>query len=234
MWKAEKGLKTRHGDDSHQRASNPTAQATNNECCPVRLFKKFSTHRPEKMKHPDLPFFLAINHKRKTESQIWYCNSPLGKNTIGKFLVNAAKAAGLPGKIRNHSIRKTCISWLMVADLPQNYVVQLSGHKNLKSLDAYKSASQCHQRRMSMVLSRSTGNSGIPAAKMSEVLVQRQEASTSRTEGFFSGATIGKFEGCTFNFNMPTAALCSEDGKTTWPPKRKKRVAIISDDSDSD
>ena len=127
----------------------------------------------------------------------------------------------------------------MDADLPENYVAQLSGHKNLKSLDAYKSASQGHQRRMSMVLSRSTasssaGNSGIQAAKMSEVAVQRQEASTSRTEGFFSGATIGKFEGCTFNFNMPTAALCSEDGETTWPPKRKKHVAITSDDSHSD
>ena len=139
VWKA--GSKTRHGDGTHQRAFNPTAQATNNESCPVKLFKKFSAHRPEKMKHPDSPFFLAINHKRKPESQIWYCNSPLGKNAIGKFIVNAAKAAGLPGNISNHSIRKTCISRLMDADLPENYVAQLSGHKILKSLDAYKSAS---------------------------------------------------------------------------------------------
>lgn len=126
----------------------------------------------------------------------------------------------------------------MDAALPENYVAELSGYKNLKRLDAYKSASQFHQRRMSMVLSRSTAsssadNSEIQAARMSEVSVQRQEASTSKTERFFSGATTGKFEGCTFNFNMPTAALCSGDGETTWPPKRKKRVTIISDDSGS-
>jgi len=97
------------------------------------------------MKQPDSPLFLAINHKRMSGSQIWYCNSPLSKNAIAKFPVNAAKAAGLPGNISNRSVRKTCISRLMDADLPENYVAQLSGHKNLKSLDAYKSASQSHQ-----------------------------------------------------------------------------------------
>ena len=203
------------------------------------LFKKFAAHRPEKMKQPDSPFFLAINHNRKPGSMIWYCNSPLGKNAIGKFLVNAANAAGLPGNISNHSVRKTCISRLMDADLPENYVAQLSGHKNLKSLDAYRSASQSHQRRMSMVLSRSAatdsaGHSKIQAAEMSELSVQRQETSSLKTEGFLSGATIGKFEGCTFNFNMPTAALCSEDVVASRPAIKKKRVAIISDDSDSD
>jgi len=152
--------------------------------------------------------------------------------------VNAAKAVGLPGNVSNHALRKTCISRLMDADFPENYVAQLSSHKNLKSLDPCKAASQGHQRRMSMVLSCSTaissaGNSGIQAAKMSEVSVQRQEASTSRTKGFFSGATIGKFEGCTLNFNLPTAVLCSEDGETPCPSKRKKRVLIIRDDSNS-
>ena len=54
VWKAERGSKTRHGDSTHQRAFNPTAQATNNERCPVKLFKKFSAHRPEKDETPRL------------------------------------------------------------------------------------------------------------------------------------------------------------------------------------
>jgi len=143
VWKAERGSKTRLGDGTHQRTFNPTAQATNNERCPVKLFKKFSAHRPEKTRHPGSPFFLAINHKRKPESQIWYCNSPLGKNAIGKFFVNAAKATGLHGNISNHSVRKTCISRLMDADLPENYVAQLSGHKNLKSRHLKAISDEC-------------------------------------------------------------------------------------------
>lgn len=233
VWRVERGSKTRHGEGA-QRAFNPTAQATDTERCPVKLFRKFSSHRPEEMKHPDSPFFLAINHKRKPGSQIWYSKSPLGKNAIGKFLVNAAKAAGLPGNISNHSVRKTCISRLMDAEFPENYVAQLSGHKNLKSLDAYKSASHSHQRQMSLVLSRSsesstgsTSNSGSTQGAKPALSVQRNETSTSTsTEGFFSGASIGKFEGCTFNFNMPGGE------ETSWPAKKRKRVAIIDSDSD--
>ena len=41
----------------------------------------------------------------------------------------------------------------MAAEVPVNYVAQLSGHKNLKSLDSYKTASDEHQRKMSLVLS---------------------------------------------------------------------------------
>jgi len=40
----------------------------------------------------------------------------------------------------------------MDAEVPVNYVAQLSGHKNLKSLDSYKTASDEHQRKMSLVL----------------------------------------------------------------------------------
>ena len=105
--RAERGSKTRHGEGTHQRAFNPATQAINTEHCSVKLFKKFAAHRPEQMKHPDSPFFLAISHKREPGSQIWYSNSPLGK-----FLVNAAKATGLPGNISNHFVRRTCISRL--------------------------------------------------------------------------------------------------------------------------
>lgn len=113
VWKAERGSKTRHGD-GHYRAFNPKAHATENERCPVRLYLKFASHHPDKMKKSDSPFFLTINHKRKPENQIWYTQSPLGENKIGEFLTKAAKNAGLSGNLTNQSVRKTCISRLMM------------------------------------------------------------------------------------------------------------------------
>ena len=69
-------------------------------------------------------------------------------------MTKAAKNAGFPGNVNNHSVRKTCISRLMDAEVPSvHYVAQLSRHKNLKSLDSYKTASDEHQRKMSLVLS---------------------------------------------------------------------------------
>ena len=129
VWAGERGSKTRHANAS--RAFNPTAQATHNERCPIKYYKSFKSHRPEEMMRPDSPFLLAINHRRKPENNIWYSKSPLGKNEIGKFMVMAAKRAGLTGNITNHSVRKTCISRLMDAEVQANYVAQLSGHKNL-------------------------------------------------------------------------------------------------------
>ena len=62
---------------------------------------------------------------------IWYMHmkTPLGKNEIGKLMKTAAQAAGLQGNIINHSVRKTCISCLMDAEVPVNYVAQLSSHR---------------------------------------------------------------------------------------------------------
>ena len=40
VWQSERGSKTRNGN-GQQRAYNPTAEATNGECCPVRFYKEF-------------------------------------------------------------------------------------------------------------------------------------------------------------------------------------------------
>ena len=83
--------------------------------------------------------------------------APLGKNEIGKFLSTAAKNAGLHRegkKVTDHSVRKTRSSRLLDADVPENFVAQLSGHKSMESLQSYKSASTKHQKRMSLTLSR--------------------------------------------------------------------------------
>ena len=82
-------------------------------------------HRLSEMETPKAPFSLAINHQRKTDNPVWYRQAPLGKNEIGKFLSKAATNAGNEGNITNHSVRKTCISRLMVADIPTNYVAQI-------------------------------------------------------------------------------------------------------------
>ena len=157
VWKVERGSKTRQGQDkaSGHRAFYPTAQATDNERCPVKYYKLFRRHRPIEMNQPEAPFYLAVKHQRKATDAVWYKKSPLGKNEIGKLLTKAAQNAGLPGRVTNHSVRKTCISRLLDSDVPENYVAQPSGHRNLKSLDSYKSASIQHQRRMSLALSRS-------------------------------------------------------------------------------
>ena len=159
-WNRQRNLglagRTRQGlEGSHQRQFNPKIFATGTEQCPVRYFKIFESHRSEEAKPPTSPFFLAINHNAWRTKSTWYKVSPLGKNQIGQFLPKAAKKAGLQPcgrKLSNRSVRKTSISRLLDAGIPENFVTQLSGHKNLQSLSSYKSASLAHQRLMSVTL----------------------------------------------------------------------------------
>ena len=63
----------------------------------------------------------------------------------------AAKNAGLAAqnkKISNHSTCKTSIFRLLDAGVPEHFVMQLSGHKNLQSLSSCKSVSITHQWHM--------------------------------------------------------------------------------------
>ena len=76
VWKAERGSKTRRGD-GHCSAFSPKPHAT--ERCPVRAYLKFASHRPDEMKKPDFPFFLAVNHSRAPDKPIWYNRAPVGK-----------------------------------------------------------------------------------------------------------------------------------------------------------
>ena len=95
-------------------------------------YKMFKNHRPLEMNQVESPFYLSVKHQRNPDDNIWYKKCPLGKNEIGKLLSKAAKNAGLPGQVTNHSVRKTCVLGLLDSDVAVNYVAQLSGHHNLK------------------------------------------------------------------------------------------------------
>ena len=56
----------------------------------MKFYKTFEKYRPEEIKKPEAPFYLAI---KSPDEQIWYMRSPLGKNQLGKFLSDAVSAA---------------------------------------------------------------------------------------------------------------------------------------------
>ncbi|XP_078361481.1 uncharacterized protein KIAA1958-like [Oculina patagonica] len=97
VWRTERGSKTRQGntENGHKRPFSPKLFATGDSRCPVKFYKAFANHRPEDMKKPEDPFYLAVKHKRKSDDNIWYLRTPLGKNQLGKFMSDAVSAAGL-------------------------------------------------------------------------------------------------------------------------------------------
>lgn len=50
--------------------------------CPVQTYKEFKSHRPEEMKEPNSPFYLAVKEKRRLEDQVWYMRRALGQKKL--------------------------------------------------------------------------------------------------------------------------------------------------------
>ncbi len=60
-----------------------------------------------------------------------------------------AKTAGLSGGKINHSARKSMVTCLTKNNIPETQITQLTGHKNLQSLNSYKKATLQQKRHVS-------------------------------------------------------------------------------------
>ena len=215
-----------------ERAFKPKMYATGSDHCPVHFFKAYLSHRPPEANTPDSPFYLGIKYKRQSDSIIWYKNQPMGKNKLGKFMASASTEIGITNKkVTDHSVCKTMIQRLIDAKYTPNEVAQLSGHKNLKSLDSYMTASDETQKQISLSLS----NSNVQAASFPLKPVHNQLISQAQSSSQIPGAS-GLFSnavmiGCSFNIAINVSSATTT-GLNNQPPL--KRRCLMIDDSDSD
>ena len=123
--------------------------------CPVKLYKLYADKRPEEANQPNAKFYICKNPfygKPQKNGNTWFIKQSMGVNHIGQLAKTMSEKAGLSGNHTNHSGRKTCITKLLDANVPPIEVAQLSGHKNLMSLNHYNSVNLNKQMQMSSIL----------------------------------------------------------------------------------
>ncbi len=140
------------------------------------------------------------NTKKKTISDLrkWYgwCNQYNNEKDGCKCWIVWGK---------NHSARKTMVTCLTKNSVPETHIIQLTGHKYLRSLNSYKKASLQQQKEMSHVLSsykkpETNPSSSYPTIQSSGTMNQDLSA-----QSYFAGATITNCT--TINIGFPTATL---------------------------
>lgn len=117
--------------------------------CPVRLFYKLISKRGVHITSPRL--FLKPNRHWKTETDSWYDNIPVGKNTINGWTKSSAEAIGLnvkDKKITNHSNRSTAVSELAKKGVQEQQLLKITGHNNPNSIKPYLNIDQEHHRKI--------------------------------------------------------------------------------------
>lgn len=122
----------------------------NPDICPVRLFYKILSHRPNHISTDR--FFLTPNpFWRNDTSKGWYKNVPLGINEILKWTKISAEKIGLDvknKKITNHSHRCSTVSNLAKAGVTEQEVIKITGHSSSSSIKPYLQLNSDHHQNL--------------------------------------------------------------------------------------
>ena len=236
----ERQTKTRTGSDySNVRAVPPKMFATDQtERDPVAVYKFFARKRPEEMNQDNAPFYLAVNNGLKADSlarKSWFKSGAVGVNKLNGLMKTMVQKAGIENdRLRNHSGRKTMIQTLSENDIPPTQIAQLSGHRNLKSIENYSTVSTKQQMHMSKVLSSVVA--GTPASSSSETACPSSSDSQNtgkQSMALFSGAVI---QGGNFSIHINTVNQSPTLTTDLSSPEaaRWKRLRPLELESDSD
>ena len=106
--------------------------ANNPKLCPVRAFDLYLSKL-----HPSMNLLWqrpkALERFNESDS-VWYCNSPLGKNTLGSLMKTISVDSKLSQEYTNHSIRSTAVSVLNNNNVEARHIMRVSGHKSESSI----------------------------------------------------------------------------------------------------
>ncbi|CAH3140317.1 unnamed protein product, partial [Porites evermanni] len=139
----ERQTKTRPGDNpSNVRKVKPKMYEQPSlppERNPVFVYKFYKAKRPNETLVEDAPFYLAVNHQLAFPDTKWFKPQPMGVNKLNSLMKECAAAAGIGEnkRITNHSGRKTLTQTLLNHDVPPTQIIQVTGHKNLQSVNNY-------------------------------------------------------------------------------------------------
>ena len=115
------------------------------------------------MLEPDVPFYLTVNHfKSSVQGQqrdcTWFKAQPMGVNILNSILKDMCEVGGIPRKT-NHAGRKTLVQKLQDNDVPPNQIIQITGHKNLQSINNYSGLRERQMESISNILSTTASTS---------------------------------------------------------------------------
>ena len=149
----ERKTKTRQGTSTDVRPIKPKIWGTGTEKCPVELYKFYQKKRPEKYCNEADPFYIATSTKPDFDKDhdSWFRSQPIGVMKLNTIMKRMSSTLGGKG-YTNHSARKYMIQTLVDKGVPPTEVVQISGHKNLASVNAYSKVTIKRHREISSLL----------------------------------------------------------------------------------
>ncbi|KAJ8301850.1 hypothetical protein KUTeg_020837 [Tegillarca granosa] len=71
----------------------------------------------------------------------WFTQQSIRKNKLGSILKSMSEAAGVTVRKVNNSARKATVTSFLHSNIAPTLIIQITGHKNVHSVNNYSSAS---------------------------------------------------------------------------------------------
>ena len=158
-------------------------------------------------------------------SKPWFTPAPVGVNKLNSLMETMAQKAGLNEEnLNNHSGRNRMIQKLNDQEVPPTHIMQISGHKNVQSLNNYSSLSEKQQRNIFNILSSTTSTRSLAIEEREDVSSSENQESPQQVLSLLRGANI---HGGTFNISIK-----SQQSPNLSMHSAKRRHYVIESDSD--
>ena len=124
-------------------------QNTNPQRYFIRLYKLYLSKCPDNV---DI-FFLKPLVKPKDNQ--WYTRQAVGHNVLGGTVKRLCEKANIPGRRTNHSLRASAATRLFHANVPEQMIMQVAGHRSTDGVRSYKQVARDQFKQVSQVLQAS-------------------------------------------------------------------------------
>ena len=138
-------------EDADEKVGGKMYELPGNPRCPVDSFLRYKAKL-----HPLCPAFWQKPREVAPEDpeQPWYCNSPVGNNTLSKKMKVISTSAGCATMYTNHCLRATCVTVLDREGFASRDIMTVSGHHSETSIKHYSKTSDDKMRQMSNAIAR--------------------------------------------------------------------------------
>lgn len=227
----ERQTKTRTGAEANDtRKVKPRMFAVaGSDRDPVMFYRIYVSKRPAELHSEESPYYLAINNtKNPNSTKPWFKAAPMGVNKLNSLMKTMAEKGQLnTSNLTNHSARKRMVQKLNDEGVPPTQIMQISGHKNVQSLNNYCTLSENQQRRISNILTDAHHSES--TSTVAESSQHRITSTPNSNFALFGGATI---QGGTFNITINTVNQSPTFREETTMKRRRRYCILDSPDSD--
>lgn len=239
---SERQTKTRTGENPRDVRKVKPKMWSNNENiykCPVAVYKQYSVLRPADFCRPEDPFYLAThtNPNNMKQTDQWFKRQPIGVNKLSSLMKRMVEKAGLPSdkRLSNHSARKHLVQKLSENNVPPTQIMQITGHKNVQSVNNYSNLNENQHKQISKILSGNQqtypdmsapyGQNPLSLNQFNAMSYQNNSSQSVNTAKTVQGGLnmfSGNIFGGTFNINLVNES-------TPSPHKKRRRIICDSD-----